>query len=87
MLYIVDVAICKNVNIKPTKRASELKYELRPWIEVQRSRKKIGEERRKMISSLAYTNEGQLIYCQSKNFRGTNRTQTMKSIETKSKTK
>jgi hypothetical protein len=69
ILNVAAVAMCENAiakqNVERTKRTLELICEVWPWIEVRRSRKKIGEARRNTIGLSGNENDRLLIYCRS----------------------
>ena len=52
MLNVADVAMYNNAIIERIMRALDLKANVWPWIEVRRSRKKIGKSRRNTIGFL-----------------------------------
>ena len=81
ILNVVAVAMCENVIVKQMLSASELK----PWIEVRWSRKKIGKSRRNTIGLLGNENDRLLVYSKAQYCRGINKTRTMESIGLKSK--
>ena len=84
---VAAVAICKNMIVKWTTRASESKYNAWPWIDVQRSRKKIGKLRRNTSCLTGNNNDRLIFYLKEKDCQATNRTQKIESIGSKSKTK
>jgi hypothetical protein len=91
ILNVAAVAMCENViskqNVERMKRTLELKCEVWPWIEVRRSRKKIGQVRRNTIGMSGNENDRLLIYWQTQDFRGIKRNRTMESIGSQSKAK
>ena len=85
---VTAVAICKNAIVKRMLRAMELKATIWLWIEVRRSRKKIGKSRRNTIGLSGNENDRQLIYLKAQDYcRGIKRTWVMELIGSKSKTK
>jgi hypothetical protein len=67
---VAAVAMCENEiakqNVERMKRTMELIREVWPWIEVRRSRKKIGQARRNTIGMSWNENDRLLIYWQAR---------------------